>query len=228
MNASIQRTAILLAFLAAWVPLSWLITPKALPPDQNFSLAQAVPERFGTWQIDPTIVPLSPNPQTQAVLDEIYSQTLSRTYVNDKGERMMLSISYGNKQTTRLKAHRQEVCYSAQGFQISGLHGDQIQVGSRGIQATRLVATKNGRIEPITYWFTIGRSVVQGHFKRLLIQIQFALNGEIPDGMLVRVSSIDAESQRAYDAQLAFLNQLTKFLPADAQDRILGRDENRP
>src|SRR5437016_14591500 len=81
-----------------------------------FDLEGVVPRSFGNWIIDPSIVPIAPAPDAQAKLDRLYSQVVSRTYVNARGERVMLVVAYGGEQSDALKAHRQEVCYAAQGF----------------------------------------------------------------------------------------------------------------
>lgn len=46
------------------------------------------------------------NPQTQELLDKLYSQILTRTYVNAKGYRIMLSLAYGSDQRGALQAHK--------------------------------------------------------------------------------------------------------------------------
>ena len=78
----------------------------------------AVPESFGDW-IALTGQPAQVvNPQTKALLDSLYSQILTRTYVHKDGYRIMLSMAYGDDQRGGLQAHRPEVCYPAQGFKV--------------------------------------------------------------------------------------------------------------
>jgi EpsI family protein len=64
----------------------------------------------------------------------------------------------------------------------------------------RLFTSKGSREEPLTYWFTVGDRAVQGWNARL-VELSYTLTGQIPDGLLFRVSSIDADQTRANQMQ---------------------------
>src|SRR5687767_10911214 len=110
------------------------------PGAAAFDLALVIPRSFGNWIIDPSIVPITPAPDVQAKLDRIYDQIVSRTYVNDQGERVMLVVAYGGEQSDALKAHRQEVCYAAQGFGIRNVSNGNLRLREKTIPVTRVVA----------------------------------------------------------------------------------------
>ena len=82
------------------------------------SLEAIVPGHFGDWGELPDQSAQIVNPQTKELLDKIYSQVLTRAYVNKEGYRIMLSMAYGDDQRGGLQAHRPEVCYPAQGFTL--------------------------------------------------------------------------------------------------------------
>ena len=186
------------------------------------NLASLVPASFGDWSIDPAIVPVAPSAEVQAKLDRIYGATLSRTYVSSSGERMMLVVAYGGDQSDALKAHRQEVCYTAQGFSVSGIEQGRLQAAGREIPVTRMHAVLGDRSEPVTYWFTMGDRVVRGRLERLGMQLASGLHGAVPDGMLVRVSSLSSDPSAAYAAQQRFVGQLLGAVPADIATRLAG------
>src|SRR6185436_18346520 len=129
---------------------------KPVPAHVPIDLERVIPASFGDWRLDPDTEPVAPTPDVQAKLDLIYNQIVSRTYVNAAGERMMLTVAYGGDQSDALKAHRQESCYAAQGFEIRGLEHGALAVSGRTIPVTRMVAVRGERIEPVTYWFTMG------------------------------------------------------------------------
>jgi EpsI family protein len=185
-------------------------------------LESLVPAAFGDWSIDPAVVPVPPDPEVQAKLNRIYGATLSRTYVNPRGERMMLVLAYGGDQSDALKAHRQEVCYTAQGFQVSGLEQASLEAGGRRIPVTRMRAVLGERSEPVTYWFTMGDRVVRGRLERLGVQLTSGLRGAVPDGVLVRVSSLSTDAPAAYAAQQGFVDELLGAVPAVAATRLAG------
>ena len=196
---------------------------KPLPADTTgVNLERMFPAEFGGWHIDPSIVPVPPAPDVQANLNRIYSQILTRTYVNDAGESMMLTVAYGGDQSDALKAHRQENCYTAQGFTIERLQHGSMGIAGRDIPVTRMQAVRGERSEPVTYWLTMGDRVVLGRLERLGVQLASGLHGRMPDGMLVRVSSISGDADAAFRAQQAFMaSAVAAMTPADAA-RVVG------
>jgi len=188
----------------------------------KIDLELAVPKSFGDWKIDPVISPVKPSVETQENLDKTYDQILSRTYVNAAGERIMLSIAYGGSQTRELRAHRQEVCYAAQGFKISNLTKVDIPVAGITIESTRMVAEQGGRTEPVTYWFTMGDQVVRGYLARQLVDLKYTLSGYIPDGYLFRVSSLSTQTEHAFEKQRLFADELLKTIDPELRRRLIG------
>jgi EpsI family protein len=207
-------------FIAAAVAAPLL---RPLPADTSaVDLEHMIPAQFAGWRIDPASVPIAPAPDVKANLDRIYNQIVSRTYVNDRGEAMMLTVAYGGDQSDALKAHRQESCYAAQGFAIRGLQHGSMEVDGRSIPVTRMHAVRGERSEPVTYWLTMGNRVVLGRLERLRVQLASGLHGRMPDGMLVRVSSLSNDVQAAYAEQQAFMNAAVAAMkPADAA-RLVG------
>jgi EpsI family protein len=191
-------------------------------PTAAFDLEAAVPASFAGWHVDPTQLPVAPTPEVEASLSRLYRQVVGRTYVNDAGESMMLTVAHGGDQSDALKAHRQEVCYRAQGFAVGGVARATIAAGGREIPVTRFHAVRGDRSEPVTYWFTMGDHVVIGRLERLREQVAFGLRGRVPDGLLVRVSSLDAEPARAHAAQNAFLAALLAATDPRSAVRLAG------
>jgi len=188
----------------------------------GFDLERIIPGSFSDWIIDPGVVPIVPAPDVQANLDRLYSQLVSRTYVNARGERMMLTVAYGGDQSDALKAHRQEVCYAAQGFEIRHASHERLRIREKTIAVTRMLAVRGARSEPVTYWFTMGDRVVLSRLERLVVQLKFGLSGRIPDGMLVRVSSISASPARAFTGHEEFMRALIGAMRAGDVHRLLG------
>lgn len=185
------------------------------------SLAEAIPATFGTWRIDPDVAPLAPTPDVQANLDRIYDEIVSRTYVDAAGRRVMLVMAYGGDQSDSLKAHRQEVCYTAQGFTVRDVRTQLVGFGTTEVPLVRMHALHVSRSEPVSYWFTMGDTVALGRLERLWVQVRYGLQGRVPDGLLVRVSTVDDDPRRSYALQDDFLRQLAAAVP-EATRRRLG------
>jgi EpsI family protein len=201
------------------------LKPTKFIADQGpkIDLETMIPKQFGAWKLDETIVPIMVSPDVQAKLNEIYSQTLSRTYVNVQGEKIMLSIAYGSNQgNDDFQVHRPEYCYTAQGFQISNKSDANLDVQGRTIPIRRLLAIQGQRIEPITYWITIGDKVTLPGIGRKLTQIKYGLTGTVPDGLLVRVSSIGSDEQFEYTLQQRFVVDLLASLKSSDRAKLAG------
>jgi EpsI family protein len=209
-------------FAAAGMALALKPTVKVADSGPKVDLEVLIPKAFGDWKIDETIAPLIADPELQARLDKIYNQTLTRTYVNPKGERVMLSIAYGGDQSDSMAVHKPEVCYPAQGFQILKNTSGTFSTDGGSIPVKRLVATQGARIEPITYWTTVGDKVAVSGLKWKLQQMKYGLTGQIPDGLLFRISSIQADERAAYQVQDDFSRALLGAMPTADRQRIIG------
>jgi EpsI family protein len=198
--------------------------PRAPLPHERFTLAQMIPAGFGAWTVDPGVVPLQPDPGQQGMLEKIYDQTLSRTYVDAHGQRVMLSIAYGGDQSKSLQLHLPEVCYVAQGFQLLGDRDELLPTRYGALPVKRLVARLHERNEPITYWITIGDKVSRSGIERKLRRLAYGLSGEIPDGMLVRVSTIGSDERLAYGVQDRFIAALLGALAPADRAHLIGID----
>jgi exosortase B len=198
------------------------LRPKAISVSAQPNLELLIPKQFGEWTIDQSIIPVLPNPGSQQQLAETYDQTVNRTYINGTGKTIMLSVAYGSRQNQKLKAHRQEVCYAAQGFEIRNLKHVTARISDVNIVVTHMLAVAKQREEPVTYWFTVGNRVVQSHLQRLVAQLQYGLAGTIPDGILVRISSLDSNEQAAYQDHVKFMNEMLEFMPLEGRVRFVG------
>lgn len=215
------RMWLLAALMLVCAVASWALKPQS-QPDRALTLETLIPTAFDGWQVDPTQVPIAPSPDVQANLDDLYDQIVTRTYVNAQGQRMMLVVAYGGDQSDSLKAHRQEVCYQAQGFSIRAVTPDVLQSEAGRIPLVRVHAVKGRRSEPMSYWFTMGDRVAIGRGERLLAQVQYGLRGQIPDGLLVRVSSLGSDLPQSYAAQDAFIQALLAAMTPAQRRRLAG------
>lgn len=201
-----------------------ILKPTQRMADQHpVNFENMVPKQFGVWRLDESVAPVAINPEVQARLNDIYSQTLSRTYINDRGQRVMLSVAYGDDQNTeKTQAHRPEFCYRNQGFSVNEIDVVTFDVATYQVVARRLLTQKPGRDEPVTYWMTIGDKVVLPGWRRKLTQLQFGLRGFIADGLLFRVSSFGNDYLAEFSLQQAFIVDLNQAIPEQLRYRIFG------
>jgi len=223
-----SKTAFVIAAIMCAVSVGSVIArpgTKAAEVGPAIVLEAMVPVAFGDWREQRQNFSQVVNPQTKELLDKLYSQILTRTYVNADGYRIMLSIAYGNDQRGDLQAHKPEVCYPAQGFTLKTNEAATLKTGFGGIPVRRLDTFLGPRPEPVTYWFTMGDRAVDSAFYKRLVQLRYGLTGQIPDGMLFRVSSIDPDPARAYRVQEQFVEQLLQSIPSADRRRLSGLGE---
>lgn len=210
-------------FSAAGLAMALKPTARLADSEPAINLETLIPQQFGEWKVDESLVPIQVSPDVQAKLDKIYGQTLSRTYINSAGRRVMLSIAYGaNQGSDDFQVHRPEYCYTAQGFQVKKGWQDFLKLGSRELPIQRLEAIQGNRNEPITYWITIGDKATLPGISRKLTQLSYGLTGKIPDGMLIRVSSITPNAKEAYQLQDQFVNAMLDAVAPSQRMRLTG------
>lgn len=189
----------------------------------RIDLEKQVPQQIGEWKIDKGLLPVLPNPEVQAALDQIYTQVLARSYVRPDGARIMITIAYGADQATdATSVHRPEFCYSAQGFAVKNKGDAVLALGSKQLRVRRLEGRLGTRVEPITYWVTLNNEAVLPGVERKLQQIRLGLAGLIPDGMLVRISSIMAGNEDAYGLHAEFAAKMEKAIEQPVVSRYFG------
>jgi EpsI family protein len=187
-------------------------------------LVATVPTAFGDWHEDVDLVAQVVNPQQRSALDKIYTQTLSRTYVNHDRFRIMLSIAYGRQQSDELRVHQPEGCYQGQGFHTTLPSAvSEIATSSGLIPVTRLAVTKDQRHEPITYWIRIGDGVARTQWEMKELQLDYAIKRQIPDGMVVRISSISSDDNAAFALQQNFIDAMLAKLDAGSRQNLIGK-----
>jgi EpsI family protein len=193
-------------------------------------LEAMIPTRIGDWVIDHSTGALVVNPQQEAMLSRLYSQTLSRIYVNPRsGETVMLSIAYGEDQRDAMQLHYPEVCYPAQGFALLSKRVGTLATAAGPLPVKQLVtALGSQRIEPVTYWVMIGEQATTGGWRKKVAEMRYGLNGLVADGLLVRVSSIEPDAAVAFRLHERFVQDLSDAVMRQYRARLFGAAGEMP
>lgn len=219
-----RRKALTLALgMGAAALLAAAIRPARMPADAATPLESVFPRSLGTWRIDAGRDAFVRPADQQARVYGVYDQVLERIYVGPQDERVMLSVAYGSEQSPGLQVHRPEICYAGGGFDVSDLHRAALRLAGREVDVTRLHAKRPGRSEPITYWTVLGGRVVRDAGGFRWRQLSSSLRGHLLDGMLVRISSIDADPQHGWQVHERFAQALAAALEPAKQAQVIGR-----
>lgn len=220
----LHKSLLILALMISASALALVLRPTHKIADEGpkVDLNSMIPLQFGEWREDPQNFAAIINPQQKELIDKLYNQTLSRTYINAQGYRIMLSIAYGGDQSDAMQVHTPDICYPSQGFQMLGKTTATIDSSAGPLTVTRVDTQLGARREPVTYWTTIGNQVVHGGIHKKLVEMRYGLSGRIADGMLFRVSSIDPDIAKANTIQASFINQLLSAVTPAQRQRLAG------
>lgn len=224
MTPAVRAAMVILGLMFAASVLAYALKPtrKLVETNPREKLENLIPTKFGDWHGLPTENIVLADPVLREKLDTIYSETLSRTYVDTKGRRIMLSVAYGDDQRDKMEMHYPEICYPAQGFQTRAVVTAQLFTRFGPIQVKRLEMVLGQRNEPVTYWTVIGDHATLGGIGKKLNEMRYSLKGVIPDGLLFRVSSIERDTATAYRDQEEFVGALLEAVSPEARKRLAG------
>jgi EpsI family protein len=188
--------------------LAALGTAEALRPRRKLKLltsgtiAEAIPERFGSWGA--YAAELVGPEQAGRLAKTLYSEIVQRTYVDDEtGAAVMLLVAYGDTQSDLLQLHRPESCYPAVGFNVTMSQPADVPIGNGAtLPARHVVAMMDERTENIVYWTRMGEALPRSGGEQRDARLVNAMKGFVADGVLVRCSSVgdSAEQFRLLDA----------------------------
>lgn len=222
MSKTLKLSIVIAVLMGASNVTAWAVKPRQLM-EQTTSLEDTVPSSFGDWRELPTgyqQMALSVAADGQRTEEQPYDQVVMRTYRNSQGETVMLALAYAKQQQQELKIHRPEICYKAQGYQASGNQLlDVPLIGHGAIPSQRFFMDSSNRREAVSYWIRIGDDYPRSGTGARLSILEHGLHGQVPDAILVRVSTIVptvAEAPAAYARQERFIADLVHAMPAAA------------
>lgn len=201
----------------------------AMTPRQRLSLVgsaqleELVPTAFEEWTSQDVSDPLAIN-SPESLSNKLYSQLVARLYSNAAtGNQVMMLLAYGARQTDGLQLHRPEVCYPAFGYKLTRNEPTSIELASSvTLPARRLAAEVPGRQESIVYWSRIGEDLPIDGAQQRGDRLKLAFKGLIPDGVLVRFSTLSIEPGGGWDELERFVVGLVTAVPADKRQALIG------
>ena len=217
---SLRSSAFVALAMLAAAALAVVATPRFAATAAAPSLENTVPKAFGDWkQLAGNSIQVSVSEGVETSSLQPYDQTVLRTYVNSRGDQVMLALAWGERQRQDVKVHRPEVCYPAQGYVVRRLHAEApITVAGRGepVPSMGMLAGNGGQLEAVRDWIRIGTNYTGDGIGARWHILKEGLNGRVVDGVLVRASQrIRAEGDLTKSNAMmeGFLHDLTLALP---------------
>ncbi|WP_260597141.1 exosortase-associated protein EpsI, V-type [Sphingomonas endolithica] len=191
-------------------------------PVRKEALDKLIPLQIGNWTYRDASGIVLPPPD--ALSDALYSGLVTRSYVSPDRLPMMLLVAYSNVQDGMLQVHRPEVCYPAGGYHLSPTQVEQVPNGvGGGISANIFSADGISRTEQVLYWTRIGNSFPTSWLDQRMAVVRANLDGMIPDGILVRLSTLAPDMPAAQADLAAFAAQLVESASPAARQLLIGR-----
>lgn len=156
-------------------------------------LEHLVPGRIGEWTRQPFSDVLIPRGDT--VEDRTYDDLFTGYYASAGAGGVMLLIAYGSAQVGDTELHRPEVCYPAAGFRLTRWPDVTLRFPGQAVRSAVITAVAPERVEQMLYWSRIGGDFPTTSLQQHVSILRQTLRGALPDGVLVRMSTIDGERQ---------------------------------
>jgi EpsI family protein len=216
--------------------LAYALAPTRQVSADTVALERMIPKRFGEWvveqggaleQVSPQIDGRSDARSGRRTDRALYDQVLMRTYRRQSdGGLVMLALAYGRRQVQEFKIHRPELCYYSQGYDVRFVGRSHVVLGPHfGIDSNLLLTRNRARYEPVTYWIRVGGQISRSAWETRWLIFKDGISGSVPDGILVRASSVvatQADSASAFRLQKVFFADLYNSLSPAARAAIAG------
>ncbi|HWW64859.1 MAG TPA: EpsI family protein [Sphingomonadaceae bacterium] len=213
--------------LAAASAIAYARTPRvaemAIHDDE---LEKIIPYKIGKWTFQTASGLVLPPPDQLA--EQLYSQQLTRVYATSNMPAVMLLIAYGNSQNGMLQLHRPEVCYPAGGYTLSDSEVLDVPLHQGGaIPTRRFTAVSATRVEQLLYWTRIGDMLPISWTAQRWAVVENNLAGVIPDGVLVRLSTISMAPEDSNRVLSQFAATMIDSVGPRGRRLLIGRDYGR-
>lgn len=218
----LTRRAVMGGILTLASGIAYARQPVAsMPILKKESFEDLVPGPFGNWQSFSDGEVVLPPPDT--LRDRLYDNLVTRVYQAPGSPLVMLLLAYNNEQDGVLQVHRPEVCYPVGGFKLSDTEKIDIALDKGSVPANIFTAEAPGRIEQVLYFTRLGSAFPRSWVEQRIAVVNANLAGDIPDGIMMRVSVIGINQARAKPILAEFTQEFISASPVRLQRLLVGR-----
>lgn len=185
-------------------------------------LDRIVPLQLAPWHYQSAAGIVLPPPDELARL--LYDQQSSRSYAAEDELPVMLVMAYGSSQGGALQVHRPEICYPASGFRLTDTVVRDLRIGNGKTIPTRFfTARSDTRVEQVLYWTRIADVLPTSWTGQRIAIMRSNLAGYVPDGLLVRVSTIHEDPVRAKLSLDRFCRTMLAAIGPEGRRMLVGQ-----
>lgn len=186
------------------------------------AIDEMVPKQIGEWEFESASGLVLP--PSDEYSDRLYDEIVTRVYSRDGYPPMMLLVAYSNLQDGMLQVHRPETCYPVGGYTLSESRELAVPLLS-GLSITNryFSAESVGRSEQVMYWTRIGEAFPSRWIDQRWAVVEENLRGRVPDGILVRFSTINPDADLALNHMKQFAAEMVMGMTPRARQLFVGR-----
>jgi EpsI family protein len=206
-----RRSLIVGGCLAALGGFAYAMAPNSVAEaisDTDFR--KMLPTRAGLWTAERSAELILP--AEDALSAKLYENLETLIYHGSDVPGIMFLIAYSSVQKNDVHAHRPEVCYPAAGFPIIHNQPLRIKLPTRDVDARYLIAARGDDFEHIVYWVRVGNSFPISWQQQRVDMAVANISGVIPDGVLVRASTITDSRRYENTGVRDFLSAISSVL----------------
>lgn len=161
---------------------------------------------------------------TETAPEDGYDQQVMRVYAAPGLPRIMLLIAYGSTQGGSLQLHRPETCYPGQGFGLADSRAVDLAFGASTspVHARAFTARRDDRIERLLYWTRIAAAFPRNTAEEYGAILASVMAGIVPDGILVRVSTLGDDTAGSDRALIRFATAMVAAGSPAARALLVG------
>ncbi len=153
----------------------------------------------------------------------LYDQQVARSYTSPDQLPVMLLLAYGSSQSGMLQIHRPEICYPASGFKLTETQVTSVPLTqSVALPSRSFTANSDTRVEQVLYWTRIGELVPTGWWSQRFAVVRSNLHGKIPDGLLVRLSTVSNDADQAQATLKKFARAMLEEMSPATRRMLIG------
>lgn len=188
----------------------------------NEKMEAIIPKAFAGWSS--AAAEGLVKPKLEGLAAKLYNEVVQRSFISQTLQaEVMLLVAYGGTQGDVVQLHRPEACYPALGFEIDSKRSTTVPLpGGTHIPAVKIVASAGERKESLIYWTRLGEDLPLTSTDQREILLRDAMQGFIPDGVLVRASTVDEDTDRAFSVLNAFIPALLTAVKASSRPALIG------
>lgn len=184
-------------------------------------LDKVVPLKVGPWEYETASGLVLPPPDQLEQL--LYDQQVTRAYSAQNQLPVMLLMAYGSSQSGMLQIHRPEICYPSSGFRLSDTRIMPMETqDGHDFPVRTFTARGDTRTEQVLYWTRIGNLVPASWAAQRLAVMRQNIEGYIPDGLLVRLSTVSEDEGQAQATLRTFVRTMLAEIGPQRREMLIG------